>query len=259
MKKAVVIAIVLLVSLGLSSFIVFYGANGHRAVGEIASQHLTRKASRAVDELLEGQSLARVSTFADEIKSDDRYNKFYSWHYVNFETGESYDASKANPKGDLVFGIEKCISVLKDKTASDSDKQFYLKMLVHFVGDLHQPLHVGHGSDRGGNDIKVKWFYKNTNLHVVWDSKMIQDYGMSYSELSSNVNRLSQEQIDSIQSGSLLDWVYQSQKLAEKVYASCEPGDNLSYEYMYIYFPILREQLQSGGLRLAKLLNEIYK
>ncbi|MGB0777687.1 MAG: S1/P1 nuclease [Flavobacteriaceae bacterium] len=251
--------IIALIGLSLMAFVPFWGANGHRAVGEIAQENLSKKASKKVDEILSGHSLAFVSTYADEIKSDDRFDQFYSWHYVNFDSGEKYDPKTANPKGDLVQGVNKCIEVLKDANSSLEDQQFYLKMLVHLIGDLHQPLHVGHGYDKGGNDVKVKWFYKNSNLHTIWDTKMIESYGMSYSELVDNVDRLNSEDKKSIQSGDLMDWVYESQALAEKVYASCEPGENLSYEYMYEYFPVVRSQLQKGGLRLAYILNGIYQ
>ncbi|MGB0836830.1 MAG: S1/P1 nuclease [Flavobacteriaceae bacterium] len=259
MKKTILLIFGLILTIGAGASVTFWGANGHRAVGEIAQRNLSEKASKKVDEILNGHSLAFASTYADEIKSDDRYDAFYTWHYVNFEHGEKYDAATANPKGDLIQGINKCVEVLKDPKSSMEDQQFYLKMLTHLIGDLHQPLHVGHGSDKGGNDVKVKWFYKNSNLHTVWDSKMISSYGMSYSELCDNVDQLSDAQKANIQSGVLMDWVYESQNLAEKVYASCNPGDNLSYEYMYEYFPILRTQLQKGGLRLASVLNEIYE
>ena len=88
---------------------------------------------------------------------------------------------------------------------------------------------------------------------------MIESYDMSYSELVRNVDRLTKEEVLAIQSGSLMDWTYESQALAEEVYASCESGENLSYEYMYKYFPVLRSQLHKGGLRLAQVLNEIYE
>ena len=247
------------VALLLMAFVPFFGANGHRVVGEIAQNNLTNKANKKVDAILNGQSLAFVSTYADEIKSDDRYDSYKPWHYVNFKKGEKYSSETANPKGDLVQGIEKCKAVLMNKNSSMEDQAFYLKMLVHLIGDLHQPLHVGHAEDRGGNAIKVKWFYRNTNLHTIWDSKMIESYDMSYSELVRNVDRLTKEEVLAIQSGSLMDWTYESQALAEEVYASCESGENLSYEYMYKYFPVLRSQLHKGGLRLAQVLNEIYE
>lgn len=236
-----------------------WGRTGHRATGEVAEQHLTKKAKQKVREILEGQNLAFVSTYGDDIKSDPAYRKYNPWHYVNLEPGESkYTKEKANPDGDLVHAINTSIAVLKDKNSSPEDKAFFLKMLVHFVGDLHQPLHAGRGEDKGGNDIQVRWFGDGTNIHRVWDSAMINDFDMSYTELAHNSDKLTKEEIRSIQKGSVLDWMYESKALANKVYDSAEVGEKLGYEYMYKWFPVVHDQIQKGGLRLAKILNDIF-
>lgn len=236
----------------------FWGQNGHRVTGKIAEMHLSKRAKRNIDKLLKGESLAFVSTFADEIKSDRNYRKFSTWHYVNFPLGEKYDPAKRNPEGDIVYGINECIRILKDKKSSEKDKVFYLKLLVHLIGDLHQPLHIGRAEDKGGNDIQVRWFNEGTNLHSVWDTKMIESYNMSYLELSNNAKELSKRQITALQEGSVLDWVYETRQITEKVYNSAKVGEKLSYRYSYLYFPIVREQLQKGGVRLAKVLNDIF-
>lgn len=236
-----------------------WGKNGHRATAEIAENYLTRKAERAIENLLDGRSLAFVSNYADDIKSDPDFRQFGPWHYVNIDPdSDEYDLEEANPKGDLVQAIRKCKEVLTDKNASREDKVFYLKMLVHFMGDLHQPLHVGRGSDRGGNDIQVRWFGDGSNLHRVWDSEMIDSYDMSYTELAENTKELSKTRLDSIRKGELLDWVYESRGLAEKLYGSVKVGEKLGYEYMYERMPMVLDQLQKGGIRLAKVLNEIF-
>jgi len=236
----------------------FWGATGHRTTGEIAKMHLTKKAKRKIDKLLNGQSLAFVSTFADQIKSDRKYSKFYSWHYVNMNLNQKYADTEKNPKGDLVTGINKCIQVLKDENSAEEDKVFYLKMLVHFVGDLHQPLHIGQKEDKGGNTVQVQWFGKGTNLHTVWDSKMIEEWNMSYLELAKNSSNLSKEQIEAIKKGSVVDWVDEVHQLTKEVYKSAKVGDNLKYRYSYDHLGTVRNQLQKGGIRLAKILNEIF-
>ena len=236
-----------------------WGPTGHRATGKIAENHLTKTALRKIDKLLKGQSLAFVSTYGDEIKSDRRFDDFYTWHYVNMPLDSNYEATEKNPKGDLVTGINKCISVLKDDNSSEEDKVFYLKLLVHFIGDLHQPMHIGRAEDKGGNTIQVQWFGKGTNLHRVWDENMIEEWKMSYLELADNTEELSKEQIKSIQDGSIVDWVHDTHKLSKTTYASVEVGENLRYNYSYDHFGTVRKQLQKGGLRLAKLLNDIFK
>jgi len=235
-----------------------WGPTGHRTTGVIAEKYLTKKAKRHIDDLLKGQSLAFVSTFGDDIKSDRKYDKFYTWHYVNFPFDTKYENSDKNPKGDVITGIDYCIHVLKNKNASIEDQIFYLKLLVHLIGDMHQPLHVGRAEDKGGNDIQVRWFNKGTNLHRVWDSDMIEGFNMSYTELAANADNLSKQQVKSIQNGSVLDWVYESQKLAVKTYNSAKIGEKLGYRYAYDHFSTVRSQLQKAGIRLAKVLNDIY-
>lgn len=236
-----------------------WGPTGHRATGKIAEKHLTRKAKKRIEKLLQGESLAFVSTYADEIKSDrKKYGKFYTWHYVNMPLNGTYEDSSKNPDGDLITGINYCVKVLKDENSTTEDKRFYLKMLVHLVGDLHQPMHVGRPEDKGGNTIQVQWHGKGSNLHRVWDEDLINKWDMSYVELADNAKHLSKEQILFIQKGDVLDWMRDTHQLTKKVYASVKSGDKLRYKYSYDYFPIVREQLQKGGIRLAKLLNDIF-
>lgn len=237
---------------------VFWGKNGHRATGKIAEEHLSRKTKKCINKLLNGQSLAFVSTYADEIKSDRAYSKYYPWHYVNMGLDETYEEAEKNPKGDLVTGIATCISVLKDDKSTDEEKVFHLKLLVHFIGDLHQPLHIGRSEDKGGNSIQLQWFGRGTNLHRVWDENMIDDWEMSYIELAENADDLSNKQIEAIEKGSVIDWVNEVHKITAEVYKSAKKGENLRYRYSYDHFGTVRTQLQKGGIRLAKVLNDIF-
>lgn len=257
MKRFLVVVLVVLFSNCLSAA-EDWGKTGHRVVGEIAEKYLSRRAEKKISKLLDGHSLAFVANHGDDIKSDRKYDSYGPWHYVNMPFGEKYETYPKSEKGDIIQGIEKCISVLKNENSSRDDKAFYLKMLVHFIGDLHQPLHVGLGEDKGGNDFQVLWFKDGTNLHTVWDSKMIDSYDMSYTEIAKNTDVLSKEQVEAIMSGTVLDWMYDSRALCENIYANTEIGQKLSYNYMYDYMNPLRSQLQKGGIRLAKLLNEIF-
>lgn len=235
-----------------------WGATGHRAVGAIADQYTSNKTKRQLKKILNHHSLAFVSTFGDEIKADPRFKEFETWHYVNMAFDEDYEASKKNPKGDLVTGIARCKEVIQDKNASDADKEFYLKMLVHLIGDLHQPLHIGREEDRGGNDVKVKWIFKDSNLHRVWDSQMLESYNMSYTELAANTDFLTKNEVKALQAGSVVDWVNSTQKLTNAIYDSVEDGENLHFAYSYKYLNVARTQLQIAGIRLAKVLNDLF-
>ncbi|MCB0464196.1 MAG: S1/P1 nuclease [Aequorivita sp.] len=257
MKKFVVVLLVFFISNGLFAA-EDWGKTGHRVVGEIADSYLSKKAEKQISKLLNGHSLAFVANFADDIKSDQKFDSFSPWHYVNFPFGEKYETYPKSEKGDIIQGIDKCIAVLTNDESPKEDKVFYLKMLVHFMGDLHQPLHIGLADDRGGNNFQVRWFNDGTNLHSVWDYKMIDFYEMSYTELATNTDVLSKEQVEAIKKGTILDWMYESRTLCENIYEHTEIGEKLGYNYMYEYMDTLRSQLQKGGIRLAKLLNEIF-
>lgn len=258
-KSIHILIVFLIVFSPLKAFNPDWGATGHRTVGEIAANYLNGKTKRAISKLLEGQSLALVSTFGDDIKSDKRYNEFYSWHYVNMPFGVKYEDAEKNPSGDLVTGIEKCKEVILDENTSKEDKAFYLKMLVHLIGDLHQPMHIGRKEDKGGNDIQVQWFNRGTNLHRIWDSDMINHFDMTYTELAKNSDEISKEQVKFLQKGTIVDWANETQIFAIKAYSSTEIGEKLGYKYMYENFGLVRSQLQKGGIRLAKVLNDLFK
>jgi len=258
LQRLFFLSIILFSNVTYSNNIAEWGPTGHRTVGGIAQLYLNEEAAKMVDELLDGDSLALVSTFADEIKSDDRFYEISPWHYVNFPFDTTYEAHSKSDKGDIVVAIQKCMDKLSDSNASKEDKAFYLKLLVHFVGDLHQPLHIGKADDRGGNDFQVRWFDEGTNLHSVWDEKIITQFGMSYSELVENRKVLTPEEIKDIQSGTLNDWMYESRNMCLDIYEHTEVGEKLSYRYMYRYAHPVRNQLHKGGLRLAALLNKVF-
>ena len=236
-----------------------WGKTGHRVTGYLAEKHLTRKARKAISELLEGHSLAFVSTYADEIKSDRKYDAYYPWHYVNYPLDATYEASDKSELGDLITGISNCKAVLMDANSSREAKVFHLKMLIHFLGDLHQPMHAGRAADRGGNDVKVQWFSEDSNLHKVWDTNMLESYGMSFYELGDELDRsTTRKERKQLQQGEAVAWLEESHALAEVIYGSATDGEQLRYGYCYKYNPILFESLRKGGFRLAKVLNDIF-
>ncbi|RTE51640.1 S1/P1 Nuclease [Arenibacter aquaticus] len=235
-----------------------WSQTGHRTVGEVAQQHIKTRTKKALNKLLHGQSLALISTFADDIKADRKYTNFDPWHYVNYPSDKKYTEVTPSKNGDVVNGIEKCIEIIKNRNSLKEDKVFYLKMLVHLIGDLHQPMHVGRFEDKGGNDIQLQWFGRGTNLHKLWDSNMINQYGMSYTELANNMTVLTKKQIEYIQKGDVYDWVEESQELANEIYDSVEAGEKLGYAYSYKYWRTVAQQLQKGGLRLAKVLDDLF-
>ncbi len=241
----------------LVSFTVFaWGPTGHRVTGHIAEKYLTKKARKAVRQVLGGQSLAMVSTWMDEVRSDTTYDYMADWHWVTIPDGMTYEQAEKNLHGDVIQTLERLIAELKSRKLSPRQEQEYLKILVHLVGDIHQPLHVGRGDDRGGNDIKVMWFRTDSNLHRVWDSDMIDDTRLSYTELAESLLPPADSVRNAWQKNSVRDWANESMQYRKDVY---DTGNNrLGYPYSYKYFHIVRERLLQAGIRLAGVLNEIY-
>lgn len=235
-----------------------WGKTGHRTTGKIAEKYLSKKAKKALEKLLDGESLALVSTYADEIKSDTLYRSYASWHYVNIPFDKTYDTHPKNERGDIIRGIEHCIATIKNPDVTNEARVFNVKLLVHLIGDLHQPLHAGLKEDKGGNDFQVRWFRDGTNLHSVWDTKMIEHYNMSYTELAETMPKLSKNEVRRMQEGTTIDWMEESRTITKELYQSTKPGDALGYRYMYNYFATVRDCLQKGGVRLAGVLNELF-
>ena len=233
-----------------------WGQNGHRIVGEIAQKHLGPNAKKEVAKLLGGESLAQVSTWPDFIKSaPKKWGKTFSWHYVNVPKGEKMVLPK---KGNhILTAIENLSKTLRNKKAKKEQRATALKFLVHLVGDLHQPLHVGRNSDKGGNDFPVKWFGKKTNLHVVWDEKLIEHQELSFTEYVSFINRAQGKSIASWQKSSPTKWAQESFELRKKIYQHTKKDQKLSYEYNYVFIRALNQRLLMGGVRLAGLLNQL--
>lgn len=233
-----------------------WGPTGHRLVARIAEDRLSPKAQYAVEDLLGPENLLQVSTWADEIRAGPGWRGTPPWHYVNIDDGETYATARKDPRGDIITQMRRFEAVLRDPQAGRQDKTVALKFLVHFVGDVHQPLHVGRRADRGGNEINVVWLGHPTSLHEVWDSLMIDSEKLGFSELSEFLEHYSKEQIEMWGKSGYLDWAEESYNLREKVY---DIGDGrLGYDYIYRNRSPIRLRLVQAGIRLAGLLNSIF-
>ena len=233
-----------------------WGPTGHRVTGMIAEHYLNAKAKKKIKQLLGQESLALVSTWMDEIRSDSTHIDMADWHWVTIETGMTYDESKKNPNGDVIMTLERVIAELKSHRLTPQQELEDLKILVHLAGDIHQPLHAGCCHDQGGNKAKVKWFRNESNLHRVWDSDMIDDSKFSYTELVAALGEPDNATVTGLQKASVRDWVNESMGYRKQVYTI---GDgNLGYKYTYRNFPVVKLRLVQAGVRLAGILNQIY-
>jgi S1/P1 Nuclease len=252
MKRSILL--VLACFIGFNSF--GWGVTGHRVTGWIAEYFLSAKAKKKVSAILNNESLAMVSTWMDEIRSDSTYNHTGDWHWVTIETGKTYDESPKNLNGDVIMALERIIADLKSHKLDRNKEIEALKMLVHLVGDIHQPLHVGCCDDQGGNKVKVKWFRGESNLHRVWDSEMIDDTKLSFTELAQSLGKPDKTMVAQWQKASVRDWAYESMTYRKEVY-DIKDG-NLSYRYGYLHFASAKQRMLQAGVRLAGILNQIY-
>ncbi|WP_069165810.1 S1/P1 nuclease [Nocardia altamirensis] len=233
-----------------------WGARGHNATGTIAEMRLSPSARTEVNRLLAGEpnpSLAGVSTWADEVRQNDPElgKRSAPWHYVNIgENGCVYDPAVNGNNGDnVVEAIRVQTGILADKSKSDAERRQALKFVVHFVGDIHQPMHAGYARDRGGNEFKVDYLGRNTNLHSVWDSRMLETR-----PASGEVDRLLALPAPNLSDSDPAHWAQDSCRIVERpgVYpASHTIGD----EYTQQFLPVAESQLRLASERLGQLLN----
>ena len=253
---------IILFCLSFSTF-AWWGATGHRVVGEIAENHLTRKARKAVHEILGTESLGMSANWADFVKADSSFNYLSPWHYINLKIGMNYDEFKAALERDSAVDaytkLNFLVAELKNKSLEPDKKSMYLKLLIHITGDIHQPMHVSRAEDQGGNKIRVIWFSDSTNLHSVWDDKLIELQKLSYTEYATSLDHSTKEQRKEWQAQPMVEWFYESYKITGQLYNEItKPYQKLSYRYNFDHIATVNLQLLKGGIHLAGLLNEIF-
>jgi len=268
--------------LSLPSSLWAWGSVGHKTIAFIAQDRLTPQARQAVRRILgSDKSLASVSTWADVVAHSVR-PETGPWHYiqVNVRQDENvYDLSGLCKNHDCVVDqIERDETVLKDPNAKLSAKREALCFLVHFVGDIHQPLHCAEDNDRGGNE---KWFryypagngvgrYTWVNLHGFWDDLLElhakEKPGKFARQLESDIT---EQQAADWQKGTAKDWAFESYKIArDAIYSGLKPGpiqksfrwgqDLPSDYYGDTMRRVVERRLEAAGVRLAWVLNQIF-
>ena len=240
-----------------------WGRTGHRLIARLAEAQLTPQARAQVQALLANEndpSLAGIASWADELRDTDPDlgKRSTRWHYVNLaEDGCEYGAARDCRNGDcLVEAIRKQTAILSDPRKSREERLQALKFVVHFVGDAHQPLHSGFERDRGGNDVQVNFNGKGTNLHSLWDSRMLAATGL---DEDATLHRLRALPAPTTRERSLLprtaeQWTEYSCRVV------LQPGfyparSKLDDRYVQTWMPVLEKSLVQAGADLAKVLN----
>lgn len=236
-----------------------WGQKGHDVTAAIAERHLTPVAKAAVDSILDGRSMVYWANWLDNASHTADYAYTKTWHYRNVDADKTYLTMPKNPDGDVVEGIRYAIRVVSDKDQTPTNRALAMKILVHLVGDLHQPMHLGHATDLGGNRVKVKYFGRETNLHSIWDSNLPESaHKWSYSEWADQLDRLPQQQEVMLLSGNLDDWAQRNVENAAIIYKETPEGSSLSYNEVARWTPLIEDSMLAGGLRLAHILNSLF-
>lgn len=268
------------------AFLSAWGANGHRIVAQICYDNLNPTARQRVDAALGDNLLAQVSTWPDYIKAESGWDFAKPWHYTTVNTDRTA-AQVATLNGaregidDVREGIELMTAILsgEEKAISQftalmgehdveplagSIEATALAFLIHFVGDVHQPMHVGKNRDLGGNRITVQFFGERKNLHSVWDSGIIEKERLSYTEFAAFASIHTRSHKEKWMRDGLETWIKESIVLREQIYDTIydetdrETGlPKFSYRYQHDYLPIVEERLAAAGYRAAALLNDL--
>lgn len=236
-----------------------WGPQGHRLVAALAWTGLTPQAQAEVLVLLAGETdptLPGIANWADQLRAEDPDlgKRSASWHYVNIaEEDCQYDAARDCPGGNCVVGaIDRQLAILADHEQPLAARRQALKFVVHFVGDVHQPMHAGFGHDKGGNTVQVNLDGDGSNLHRLWDSGLLNTAGLDDAAYLRNLQPA--PLATGLDSGPI-DWAEASCAIA------VQPGlyparAKIDGAYVQRWRPVAEAQLRRGGARLAVVLNQ---
>ena len=239
-----------------------WGVVGHRTVAKIAENHLKKKAKRQVAQLLGTETVPLVSTWADEVRYSPEYKETGPWHFANLPDGLGYEQFSTQLKGLTVpnayQALQQNIQILKDPAKSKEEKVVALKFVIHIVGDVHQPMHVSRAEDQGGNKIAAKYQGKDTNLHSLWDSGLVEYQGFTYNEMAHAYDHASGSQVRKLQAADPVQWMFESYQISQKLYAEAAQSTDFDYRYTPAHLPTVEERITEAGIRLAGVLNSIF-
>lgn len=242
-----------------------WGKTGHRVIGTIAARLVSRHTRHEIHRILGPEGIAEASTWPDfERSNPDAFwqKEAGPYHYVTVPAGKTYAEVGAPPEGDAVTALAKFVRTVRDPAASRDDKALALRFIIHIVGDLHMPLHAGNATDKGGNDVKVHFFREESNLHAVWDSGLIDQDQLSFTELAGwLLPRITPAQRRDWRVTDPRIWIGESAALRDRLYPKPPaPGEPivLGNAYVFAWTASRDLRLEQGGVRLAAYLDALF-
>jgi len=254
MNKSFIIIPFLLIAMLFPIKTLAWGNKGHAFVAEVAFKYLDRKTKKTVLQYLDGMTIEEAANWMDNIKKDHSYDYMKPYHYANFDKGTNV----IEVNGDnIVYQLNKTIAELRNKQKlSKEEIKTKIEILLHLVGDLHQPLHVGYGSDKGGNSAQINYRDKGTNLHSFWDYGIIESKNITLKDCLKS-NKFCKKEIRNIQQINVVLWSVESRGLLDQIYNT--GGNKVSDEYVNTNAVLIENQILKAGIRLAAVLKEVFK
>lgn len=234
-----------------------WGPQGHRMVALIARSQLDHSVIETINFYLKGMSWEDAANWMDKVQNEPKYDYMKTWHYVNVEKDKVYVTNKDN---NVVNKLDYCLRMLQLKSyQTEESVQETLKLLFHLIGDIHQPLHCGYAEDRGGNNVKLYLVLRETNLHKVWDTDIIESKRMDIWHCAKALvgMKLTDKKRADIEKTDVVAWMNESRSLLPAVYAT--NGNRIDQKYIDANAPVVEVQLIKAGLRLAAILNKYFK
>ena len=252
MKKLILLLTLFLLYLPFKSLA--WGKEGHHIIAEVAYKYLSPTAKANVVKYLNGTTFDEASVWMDEMRSNHSYDYMKPWHYINIEKGENYIQNSEENVVNEILSKEKELSNLTNLTPEQIRTD--LLVLFHLIGDIHQPLHVGYGIDKGGNTVQVNFLGEGTNLHAIWDSKIIVQQNITLDDCLELISSLTANQVAAIKKNNVVGWMTESRSYLEDIYNFT--GHVLGVEYAQKNRGTIVKQLAYGGLRLAAVLEQYF-
>ena len=252
--KNFILSILVLITISIPAKSFAWGKKGHNLVAEVAFNYLDENTKKIVLQYLDGMTIEEAANWMDEIKSDHSYDYMKPLHYINADKGQNI---AQNDGSNIIGTLTQTIKDLKNyKSLTKEEVKTKICILFHLIGDLHQPLHVGYGEDKGGNSFQINFNDKGTNLHSFYDSGIIEYKGLTLQQCLKSKTYTKQE-LAQIEKIDVIGWANQSRSFLDTVYNT--NGHKVDEAYVDKNYLIIQQQILDSGIRLSSVLKEVFK
>jgi len=254
-QKAIPLTIFLL-TMSATGAIFGWGEEGHIMTAEVTKKYLEPAVLKEVEAILGKTSFGDAAVWMDEVRREPAYYHMVTWHYTNLEKDEEFQ--KNSKEENLVNILRLTVKKLNNRQKyKPKDIERHLKVVMHLMGDLHQPMHNGYGSDRGGNNVQVDFLGDQSNLHGVWDYGIINHKKISTADCLAWGAKLSPTELKEMGRLNVVEWFKEGRGYLDQAY-DVKDG-KIDDAYVEKNAEVVKARIFKGGYRLAVLLNRLFK